>query len=210
MKKFVSYKLEADFNVWVKQDCNGAIDITAVHDKDGNFLFDVLEDDFAEMCEKGMIDDESGTAMLYGDFNAQAAQLAAKYGVFWTDTDKKNVIHIDFLKQMKDLHWQICQEIARIMCEAHIRCLDLLGTDADHAVIEMDKYTVGYEDVEVKKVFLTEASEEHPFGEVYVTSGDEGYIEDEIYIAENRYIRPCSVRDLYETVYEEVAKRLGK
>ncbi len=197
MKKFKKYKMEADFNQWVRQGNNGIIDITAVHDKDGHFLFDVLESDIDDMYEQGMIDDEKGMALLYGEYNEKAEQLAAQYGVYWTDTENKTFVHIDFLRNLKDLHQEICREIARIMCKAHVRCLDLLGTDADHAIIEMDKYSVGYENVEVEKVFLTEASDEHPFGEVYVTSVDEGYFEDEIYIANNQYIRPCSVLDLY-------------
>lgn len=127
-----------------------------------------------------------------------------------------NITHVDFVKKMKDLHGEICNEIALLMRVHHVTELDLLGTDASHAIIQMeDKFTGETSEVEVEKVILHEeeatATPYGQFGEVYITSADWGYADEEICLRHNQYIIPCSIRDLYETVYEELeVKRVTK
>lgn len=119
--------------------------------------------------------------------------------------------HVDFGQKIKELHKDMCNEIAFVMAATGTKELDLLGTDASHTIILMeDKFTGETSEVEVEKVILHGGDLSHvSFGEVAVTTVDGNYIDDEINILHNQYVIPCSVRDLYETVFEECAIKRG-
>lgn len=121
--------------------------------------------------------------------------------------------HVDFDQERKKLHEKMCKEIAFVMAATGVKELDLLGTDATHTIIMMeDKFTGETTEIEVEKVILNGDNFAHvDFGEVTVTTVDGCYWDDEINILHNQYVIPCSVRDLYETVFEEcVIKRQKK
>lgn len=118
-----------------------------------------------------------------------------------------SVNHVNFTEKMRELHSEMCNEIALLMRVHHVHELNLSGSDASHAVIMMeDKFTGNTLEVEVEKVILHEdeakAEPYSQFGEVFVTSSDMGYSGEEIAVRQNQYVIPCSVRDLYEAVYE--------
>lgn len=86
--KLKKYNMVADYNVWSKQEDNINKDITAIHDTNGNFLFDVLEGDYEEMFIEGLV--EGG--MLCKKLSRQRIdRLQAKYGVLWTDCIKDEI-----------------------------------------------------------------------------------------------------------------------
>ena len=76
------YKMVADYNIWVMQGENDKKDITAIHDRKGNFLFDVLEEDYRAMFNKGMVD----CGNLTRNFNKrEISELRMKHGILWTE-----------------------------------------------------------------------------------------------------------------------------
>ena len=83
--KLKKYKMVADYNAWVKQDDNAKIDITAIHDTNGKFLFDVLENDYEQMVIDKLVECE----MLCKKLSRQSIdRLQIKYGILWTDCIK--------------------------------------------------------------------------------------------------------------------------
>ena len=87
-----------------------------------------------------------------------------------------------------------------MMTEKNVTELDMLGTDASHAfILIQNKFSDDIQWVEVEKVILEDRS-------VLITSVDDGYTDNTIDIARNMYVVSCSIRDLYETVYEELSK----
>lgn len=106
--------------------------------------------------------------------------------------------HINFRQKMKDLHRDMCNEIASLMRQSNTKELDLLGTDASHTSICMESRWGETREIEVEKVLMNED------GEVTITSTDWEHSDEDVNILSNRYVVPCSVRDLYETVYEEL------
>lgn len=115
--------------------------------------------------------------------------------------------HVDFSQKMKELHQAMCKEIAFVMAATETKELDLLGTDASHAIILMeDKFTGDTSEVEVEKVILHGGDLSHvDYGEVVITTVDGYYVNEEINIMYNQYVIPCSVQQLYEVVFEECA-----
>lgn len=113
--------------------------------------------------------------------------------------------HVDFSQKMKELHLAMCKEIAFVMAATETKELDLLGTDTGHVTIKMEhKFTGETVDIEVKKVILKNDNfSEVNYGEVYITSPDWNFCEDEICISKNQYVIPCSIEELYEAVFEE-------
>lgn len=113
--------------------------------------------------------------------------------------------HVDFSQKMKELHLAMCKEIAFVMAATETKELDLLGTDAGHVTIKMEhKFTGETVDIEVKNVILKNDNfSEVNYGEVYVTSPDWNFCEDEIYISKNQYVILCSIEELYNRVFDE-------
>lgn len=113
--------------------------------------------------------------------------------------------HVDFLQERKKLHEKICKEISFVMAATGTKELNLLSTNATHTIIMMeDKFTGETTEIEVQKVILNGGNFAHvDFGEVTVTTVDGCYWDDEINILHNQYVIPCSIMDLYETVFEE-------
>ena len=80
--KLKKYNIVADYNVWIKQNNNVDIDITAIYDINGRFLFDVLEADYKEMFNEGLVYD----GVLCEKLSWQRIdKLQAKYGALWID-----------------------------------------------------------------------------------------------------------------------------
>ena len=86
------YKLVADYNLWIMQAGNEDKDIWAIHDCDGNFLFDVLEEDYLEMLDLDLV--ECGY-LLASHTADEIAEYQKRWGVLWTDKVKEQ------LKQIK-------------------------------------------------------------------------------------------------------------
>lgn len=76
------YKLVADYNEWVEQDNNEDLDILAIHDYDGHYVFDVLEDDYETMLDLDIVE-EGYLTKEFSDEEMNA--LRKQYGVLWTD-----------------------------------------------------------------------------------------------------------------------------
>lgn len=79
------YKLVADYNEWVEQDNNQDIDIWAIHDYDGKFLFDVLEEDYDKMLDTDIVEEGYLTKRLSV---SELNELRRQYGILWTDSLK--------------------------------------------------------------------------------------------------------------------------
>lgn len=110
--------------------------------------------------------------------------------------------YINFAQKIKDLHTEMCNEIAFLLKATDTRELDLLGTDASHTtVFYYDKYENTTTEVEVKKVTLDES------GEVFVTTLDDSGYSEEVYI---QFIESSSARNLYETVFEKLVVKNKK
>ena len=83
--KLKKYNMVAGYNAWIKQDDNAKIDITAIHDTNGKFLFDVLENDYEQMVIDKLVECE----MLCKKLSRQSIdRLQIKYGILWTDCIK--------------------------------------------------------------------------------------------------------------------------
>ena len=83
------YKMVADFDLWVMQGDNSDIDITAIYNDKGKFLFDVLEDDYTQMfCE----DIVEGGTLIGNPSEQQISDLKMKYGILWTENIKDDII----------------------------------------------------------------------------------------------------------------------
>ena len=109
--------------------------------------------------------------------------------------------HIDFDQEIKKLHERMCKEIAFVMAATGVRELNILGD----ATIKMeDKFTGDITDCKVNKVIR--------FGSVKPSNSDYGEVEVElnsftydynINILHNQYVIPCSIEELYNTVFEK-------
>lgn len=86
--KLKKYNMVADYNVWSKQDDNKSIDITAIHDINEKFLFDVLEGDYEEMLADGLVE---GGMLCKKLSQQQIDKLQAKYGILWIDCIKDEI-----------------------------------------------------------------------------------------------------------------------
>ncbi len=90
------YKMVADYNLWVMQAGNEDTDITAIHDSEGKFLFDVLEDDYLEMLDLDLVEDGY---MMAPHTEEELADYQRRWGVLWTDK-----VTEEQLEQMKRLY----------------------------------------------------------------------------------------------------------
>lgn len=108
--------------------------------------------------------------------------------------------HVDFNEAIKELHKKICTEIAFIMAATGVKELNILGD----ATIKMeDKFTGDITDCKVMKVILKGGDLSYvDYGEVEVELNSFTY-DYNINILHNQYIIPCSIKELYETVFEE-------
>lgn len=86
MARFKKYKLATDFNEWRKDNPN--TEIYAITTYGGEVLFDVTEEDFIKMVDKGIVNGE-GNYFLLGHHTEQSmAELAEMYGILWTDKER--------------------------------------------------------------------------------------------------------------------------
>lgn len=76
------YKLVADYNLWIMQAGNEGKDIWAVHDHEGHFLFDVLEEDYEEMLDLDLVDCGYMTAP---HTEAELLDYQRRWGILWTE-----------------------------------------------------------------------------------------------------------------------------
>ena len=115
--------------------------------------------------------------------------------------------HVDFNEAIKELHKKICTEIAFIMAATGVKELNILGD----ATIKMeDKFTGDITDCKVMKVILKGGDLSHvDYGEVEVELNNFTYNYN-INILHNQYVIPCSVQELYETVFEKCVKNNEK
>ena len=77
------YKLVADYNEWVAQGNNADIDIWAMHDVNGHFIFDVLEEDYVKMLDADLV---AGGYLKKELSNDELNALRRQYGILWTDS----------------------------------------------------------------------------------------------------------------------------
>lgn len=102
--------------------------------------------------------------------------------------------HVDFTTKKRELHKTICQEIASVMAATGTKELDLRNRNS--VTIQMEhKFTGETIDVEVLTVTLKN-------DDIYITSPDWNYCEEEICISKNQYVIPCSIEELYNAVFE--------
>ena len=84
------YKMVADYNLWIKQCDNDKIDIWAIHDTKGNFLFDVSENDYIQMDDENLVED--GHLVKELD-DQQLSELRMRYGILWTEKIKDGIVN---------------------------------------------------------------------------------------------------------------------
>lgn len=83
--KLGEYKMVADYPAWVQQGDNKNKDIFSLHLKD-HHVFDVFEDEFCALDDKGYLSSNEGYYELREDLSADALhRLQAKYGILWTE-----------------------------------------------------------------------------------------------------------------------------
>lgn len=81
-----NYKMVADYNEWVKQGDNANKDIWAIHNPKGDFLFDVLEEDYIKILDADMVYDGY---LNEGVTDSQIDELREKYGILWLNVGIK-------------------------------------------------------------------------------------------------------------------------
>ena len=195
MKRFPKYKTEVDSTEWAKN--HDTAELYGVY-KTGRRVFDTTEEDYYDMVNEGMIDEESGE-MMPSMTEKDIALAAERFGIWWTDLEGLKEQRVDYRPRIKALHDEICTEIAGLMWRHHARTLKLLDSDASHTFILMEnKFTGDVNEVEVERVYLNDENE------VEVSSCDWGWEDMTINIKHNQYIKPLSITGLYETVYEEL------
>lgn len=116
--------------------------------------------------------------------------------------------HIDFDKEIKKLHERMCKEIAFVMAATGVRELNILGD----ATIKMeDKFTGDITDCKVNKIirFGSEKPSNSDYGEVEVELNSFTY-DYNVNILHNQYVIPCSIEELYDTVFEKCVTRKRK
>lgn len=194
-RRFPKYKTEVDSTEWAKN--HDTAELYGVYET-GRRVFDTTEEDYYEMVEEGIIDEESGELMCYLA-EKYIALAAERFGIWWTDIDDLQEQKVDYRARMKALHDEICTEIAGLMLRHHVRKMKLMESDAARTCVLMeDKFTDNVEEVEVDKVFLNDENE------VEISSCNWSWTGETINIKYNRHIKPLSIVDLYDTVYEEL------
>lgn len=79
------YKYVLDYNEWVQQGDNESKDIFSLHLKD-HHVFDVFEDEFCALDDKGYLSSNEGYYELREDLGADDLhRLQAEYGILWTE-----------------------------------------------------------------------------------------------------------------------------
>lgn len=86
MAKFNDYKLVADFNEWRQN--NDPDKLYCVTTEDGEELFDVYEDDFITMIDKGLVNSEGCYYLLNNPTQDQIESYAREFGILWSDKEK--------------------------------------------------------------------------------------------------------------------------
>ena len=87
MARFKEYRLVADWNEWRPTHPKDVYAITTI---DGEFLFDVYEDEFIEMSDAEICSWEGDYHLLGNPTEHQMAEYAKKYGILWSDLENKN------------------------------------------------------------------------------------------------------------------------
>ena len=83
--KVGKYKMVADYPAWVQQGDNESKDIFSLHLKD-HHVFDVFEDEFCALDDKGYLSSNEGYYELREDLSADDLhRLQAEYGILWTE-----------------------------------------------------------------------------------------------------------------------------
>ena len=115
--------------------------------------------------------------------------------------------HVDFDKEIKKLHERMCTEIAFVMAATKTKELNILG---DATIKIEDKFTGDITDCKVNKVILKgEETTECEYGEVEVKLNSFTY-DYSINIRHNQYVIPCSIEELYNTVFQKCVTRKRK
>lgn len=115
--------------------------------------------------------------------------------------------HVDFDKEIKKLHERMCTEIAFVMAATETKELNILG---DATIKIEDKFTGDITDCKVNKVILQgEETSECEYGEVEVELNSFTY-DYNINIRHNQYVIPCSIEELYNTVFQKCVTRKRK
>lgn len=115
--------------------------------------------------------------------------------------------HMDFDKEIKKLHERMCTEIAFLMAATETKELNILG---DATIKIEDKFTGDIADCKVNKVILKgEETTECEYGEVEVELNSFTY-DYSINIRHNQYVIPCSIEELYNTVFQKCVTRKRK
>ncbi len=109
--------------------------------------------------------------------------------------------HVDFDQEIKKLHESMCNELAFVMAATGVKELDILG---DATIMIEDKFTGDITDCKVNKVILKGGDLSHvDYGEVEVELNSFTY-DYNINLLRNQYVIPCSIKELYNTVFEKL------
>lgn len=81
MKQFNAYKQTLNFLDWY--ETSDFEEVYCITDNNGNELFDVLETDFIEMVDKGIVNSNGDYYLLNNPTDDEIAQYAKEYGVKW-------------------------------------------------------------------------------------------------------------------------------
>ena len=109
--------------------------------------------------------------------------------------------HVDFDQEIKKLHESMCNELAFVMAATGVKELDILG---DATIMIEDKFTGDITDCKVNKVILKDGDLSHvDYGEVEVELNSFTY-DYNINLLRNQYVIPCSIKELYDTVFEKL------
>ena len=148
------YKYVLDYDKWVEEDDNEYKDIASLdyrkNDKDyGRYAFDVFEDEYNAMSDKGLITAmENGVYYLSGfPTKEEIERMAAEYGILWTELlsdhirDEKGVLQ-PVRERQKVFVVESCKFIDE---QNYLDCFTEVYTDEEKAKLRVNELAKEYE-----------------------------------------------------------------
>lgn len=81
--KITEYKTIAKYEDWRELPENKYLELYCITTPDGEFLFDVTEPDFIQMCDEGVVNDEGEYYLLGNPDEATIQTYAKRWGIKW-------------------------------------------------------------------------------------------------------------------------------
>ena len=100
MAQINEYKLVADFNIWSLN--NEGVEIYTIITEDGEVLFDVIEEDFIDMVNKGIVNSEGFYYLLNNPTEEQIREYAKQYGIHWREIKNVDEFFEDVVKSQQN------------------------------------------------------------------------------------------------------------